>query len=730
MRRTIAALVFLFAAGSAAAGPPRAPDFTHDIVPVLTRAGCNSGACHGALAGKGGLKLSLRGYDPESDFHALTLQALGRRANPREPATSLMLLKATKAVPHGGGRRFRDDSEEYRRIHAWLAAGALPPDRNAPKLVAIAISPAAARTKIGDSHRLSVTARYADGRTADVTAWAKFATTAEAVAGVDEYGTVTAAGPGEAAVSVWYAGRVAAAVETVPFDRELDGVLFTDSPRHNFIDRHVLEKLQSLHVPPSPACNEREFIRRIFLDTIGSLPTPDEVDRFVDDSANDKRARLVESLLRRPEFVDYWSYKWSDLFLVSSRRLSQPATWAFYRALRQAVADNVPWDRLAREIVTARGSNLNFGLGNYYVLHKDPAERVEATAVTFLGTSLTCARCHNHPLEKWTQDQYWAFANLFGRVGLKSGDHKGEIVVFDTADGDVPHLRRGVPLPPAALDAAPLKPDADRRQALADWLTRGNPAFAKAIVNRVWRNYFGRGLVDAEDDLRDTNPPSHPKLLDELATDFTQHGYDIQHLIRRITASAAYQRSAAPMAGNESDDRFYSRCVPRRLPAEVLLDAYAQVTGVPTDFKQIYTTNKVPTDSNLYPPGTRAQQLPDAWVVSHFLDAFGRPPREQPCACERQSEASTEQALHLNNGATLNDKLKAKDSVVSRWLADGVSNAEAVRQAFRLGLGREPTTAELDRQTKLLAEYGGDRRAAFEDLCWAVFTSREFLFNH
>jgi hypothetical protein len=719
-------LVVLPAAGAA----PRPPEFINDVLPVLTRAGCNSGACHGALAGKGGLKLSLRGYDPEADYHALTLQALGRRANPREPDASLMLLKATKAVPHGGGRRFRDDSDEYRRIHAWLAAGAPGPDANAPKLVGVSVAPAAARKKVGDTHRLSVTAQYADGRVEDVTAWAKFATTADAVAAVDEYGTVTAAGPGEAAVSVWYAGRVAATVVTVPHEREVDAAVLAGSPRHNFIDRHVLDKLQSLQIPPSPACTDREFIRRVFLDTIGTLPTPAEVDRFAADAAADKRARLVDALLQRPEYVDYWSYKWSDLFLVSSRRLSQPATWAFYRGLRQAVADNVPWDRLAREVLTARGSNLANGLGNYYVLHKDPAERVEATAVTFLGTSLTCARCHNHPLEKWTQDQYWAFANLFGRVGLKSGDHKGEIVVFDAPAGDVPHLRRGVPLPPAPLDAAPLKPDAERRHALADWLARDNPAFAKAMVNRVWRNYFGRGLVEAEDDLRDTNPPSHPELLEELAADSVKHGYDLRHLIRRITASAAYQRSAGPVAGNEADDRFYSRCVPRRLPAEVLLDAYAQVTLVPTDFKQIYTTNKVPTDSSLYPPGTRAQQLPDAWVVSRFLDAFGRPARDQPCACERQSEASTEQALHLNNGATLNDKLKAKDSVVSRWLADRLSDAEAVRQAFRLGLGREPTSSELERQTKLLAEYEGDRRAAFEDLCWAVFTSREFLFNH
>jgi len=716
--------------GSAVAAPPRTPEFVNDVIPVLTRAGCNSGACHGALAGKGGLKLSLRGYDPDADYHALALQALGRRTNPREPAASLMLLKATKAVPHGGGRRFRDDAEEYRRIHAWLAAGAPGPDPNAPRLVDVSVSPAAARSAVGDTHRLTVTARYADGRTEDVTAWAKYATTADAVAAVDESGSVTAAGPGEAAVSVWYAGRVAAAVVTVPHAREVDAAVFADSPRNNFIDGHVLAKLQSLRIPPSPACSDREFVRRVFLDTIGALPTPDEADRFVADRTIDKRTRLVEALLHRPEYVDYWSYKWSDLFLVSSRRLSQPATWAFYRALRQAVADNVPWDRLARDVLTARGSNLTTGLGNYFVLHKDPAERVEATAVTFLGTSLTCARCHNHPLEKWTQDQYWAFANLFGRTGLKSGDHKGEIVVFDAPDGDVPHLRRGVPLPPAALDADPIKPNADRRQALADWLTRGNPAFAKAIVNRVWRNYFGRGLVEAEDDLRDSNPPSHPELLDELVSDFVSNRYDLRHLIRRITASAAYQRSAVPTPGNEADDRYYSRCVPRRLPAEVLLDAYAQVTGVPTDFKQIYTTNKVPTDSGLYPAGTRAQQLPDAWVVSRFLDAFGRPPRDQPCACERQSEASTEQALHLNNGATLNDKLKATDSVVGRWLADQVSVAEAVRQAFRLGLGREPTPSELERQTKLLAEYEGDRRAAFEDLCWAVFTSREFLFNH
>ncbi|MFO0807730.1 MAG: DUF1553 domain-containing protein [Gemmataceae bacterium] len=707
--------------------------YRNHVLPVLTRAGCNSGSCHGALAGKGGLKLSLRGYNPEADHFVLTRQALGRRVDRTDPAQSLMLLKPTRELPHAGGKLFETDSEEYRRLREWIAAGAYGPRAGSPTLQRIEVFPTLAMLKPQDKLRAIVRAHYSDGHAEDVTPWAKFSSSEEQVATVDESGRVTVVGPGEAAVNVWYSNFVAAATVTVPLDNAVDPTVYAQSPRNNFIDDHVLRKLESLRIPPSPPCTDREFVRRAFLDCAGTLPTPEEADRFIADPSPTKRAKLIDQLLTRPEFVDYWSYKWSDVLLVSSRKLANPQMWSFYRFVRTAVAENRPWDRFARDIIAAQGSTTTNGAVNYFVLHKDTAELTEATSITFLGLSVTCAKCHNHPLEKWTQDQYWSLANLFGRVGLKNGERAGEIIVQSLAEGDVPHLRRGVPMPPTPLDGNPwTEGGKDRREYFADWLTAPeNPFFAKALVNRVWKNFFGRGLVEAEDDLRQTNPPTNAELLDALAKDFVTHKYDVRYLIRVITASAAYQRSSVPVPGNEADDRFYARYLVRRLPAEVLLDAYSQVTGVPTPFTALNTGSgtvpQVPTD--LYPRGTRAQQLPDVHLTSRFLDAFGRPAREQTCSCERNSDASVAQALHVANGPTLNDKLTAKDSIVSRWLAAKTPDSEVVRDLFARALSREPTPAESAKLLAVLTEAPGDRRPALEDLVWGVLTGREFLFN-
>jgi hypothetical protein len=411
--------------------------------------------------------------------------------------------------------------------------------------------------------------------------------------------------------------------------------------------------------------------------------------------------------------------------------------WSFYQYIRRSVADNRPWDQFARDVLTARGSNLHNGAANYYVIHKDITDLTETTAVTFLGMSVTCCRCHNHPLEKWTQDQYWGLANLFARVGLRNGEG-GETLVLSRPVGDVRHLRRGIAMPPAPLDAEPLPLDSpkDRRQYFADWLTsKDNPYFARALVNRVWKNFLGRGLVEAEDDLRQTNPPTNPELLDALAQDFIRHKYDVKYLIRTIMNSAAYQRSSRPRPGAESDDRFYSHYLVRRLSAEVVLDAYSQVTGVPTVFNQV---NLGPSggvnNTSAFPPGTRALQLPDSLVVSQFLDSFGRPDRIQTCSCERQQESSVSQALHLNNGKTLNDKLRSKTSRVEQWSKEKISNEEAIRRLFLLALARRPTAAEQERLLSLMTQAERDphasRREVLEDLFWAVLTGREFLFNH
>ncbi len=714
-----------------------APSFRNDVIPVLTKAGCNSGACHGALAGKGGLKLSLRGYDPDTDHFVLTRQALGRRVDRLEPSRSLLLLKPTFAVPHGGGRKLEVESPDFRALADWIAAGAPAPRTDDAAVLSLEVFPAEAVLKPKDRLQVVVRARYSDGTARDVTRWARFSSSEDLVAGVDEQGLVTVAGHGEAAITVGYSNLVAANRVASPLPNNLDPRAFKVAARHNFVDDLVLKKLEALRIPPSPLCSDHEFVRRAFLDAMGVLPTPEEVEKFVNDKSPDKRKRLIDALLERPEFVDYWAHKWSDVLLVSTRRLPQPAVWAFYQFIRQSVADNKPWDRFARDVLTAQGSTLRNGAANYFVLHRDVTDLTESTAVTFMGMSITCARCHNHPLEKWTQDQYWSMANLFARVGLKNAELPGEVSVLAQPDGDVSHPRRGTPMPPAPLDGKPLPPEnrADRRAFFADWLTaKDNPFFAKALVNRVWRNFMGRGLVEAEDDLRQTNPPTNAELFDALAKNFVEQKYDVKHLVRTVMNSAAYQRSSVPVAGNASDDRFYSRYLVRRLSAEVILDAYAQVTGVPTPFNEVNvgsTGGSTPT--NLYPPGTRALQLPDTQIVSAFLDAFGRPERVQTCSCERQQDSSVGQALHLNNGKTLNDKLRAKGSRAEAWVRDKVGDEEAVRRVFLLALGRPPTDAERKKFTALLAEAAKDkgvsRREVLEDLFWGVLTSREFVFN-
>ena len=716
---------------------PTPPTFRNDVEPILTRAGCNSGACHGALAGKGGLKLSLRGYNPEADHFVLTRQALSRRVDRSEPANSLALLKSTRTMPHGGGTRVEAGSAQYRVLLDWIAGGAAGLSPSDPVLDRIEVLPRHAVLKPKDTLRVVVLGRYSDGRVVDVSRLAKFVSSEATVADVDEDGTIKVGGNGEAAVSAIFSNRVATVTVTSPYSNVVEDGAFANSPNANFIDVRVVRKLRELRLPPSGQCSDAEFIRRAYLDAAGILPTVTAVEKFLADKSPDRRAKLIDTLLERPEFVDYWAYKWCDVMLVSTRKLPQPAMWAFYRSIRQAVADNRPWDRFARDILLSSGSSLHEGGGNFFVLHKDVADLTESTALTFLGTSITCARCHNHPLEKWTQDQYWSMANLFSRVGMKNGDRAGEVLLHPATEGDALHPRRNIAMPPTPLDGKPLALDdpTDRRAHFADWLTSpDNPYFAKALVNRVWKNFLGRGLVEAEDDLRETNPPTNRELFDALAKEFVEHKYDVKHLIRLVMNSAAYQRSSRPVKGNEADDRFYSKYIVRRLSGEVILDALSEVTGVPTPFTQVYTGVEGGTAATAnYPEGLRALQLPDSRVASKFLDAFGRPDRSQTCACERQQDSTVSQALMLNNGQSLNDKLRSPKARLNAWLTENVANDEAVRRVFRLALGREPTAIELTKMTGLLKDAAATpaaRREAIEDVFWAVLTSREFLFNH
>ncbi len=716
---------------------PFAWNYAIHVQPVLTKLTCNSGACHGALAGKGGMKLSLRGYAPEDDHFVMTRQVNGRRVNRQQPGHSLLLLKPTLALAHGGGQKLEVDSPEYRVLAEWIAGGAPGLSKSDPRIERLEVFPKQATLKPKDEIQLAVRAHYSDGHSEDATRWAKFSSTEDLIAGVDDHGLVKVGSHGEAAITVSFANLVTTSRIASPLPNAVDPKVFAASPRQGFIDELVLKKLQALRIPPSPQCSDQEFVRRVHLDAAGILPTPDEAAKFAADIRVDKRAKLIDALLERPEYVDYWSYKWSDLLLVSSRKLPAPAVRSFAQFVRRSVADNKPWDQFAREILTVQGNSLQQGQANYFLLHKEVTDLTEATSVTFLGMSLTCCRCHNHPLEKWTQDQYWSLANLFSQVTIKNGERAGEFTVQSARDGDVLHPRRGVAMPPAPLDGKPLALDAtkDRRAYFADWLTApDNPYFAKALVNRVWRSFMGRGLVEAEDDLRQTNPASNEELLDALARDFIAKRHDVKHLARAVMNSAAYQRSSLPSEVNKSDDRFYSRYLIRRLPAEVVLDAYSDITKIPTAFSKVSVgVSGGQAATGDYPLGTRALQLPDTQLVSQFLDAFGRPERGQTCACERQQESSVTQALHLNNGQTLNDKLRDKKSRVEDWVREKIGDDEAIRRVYQLALCRAPSAEELARFHKLLAEAARDtgtsRREAFEDLFWSVLTGREFLFN-
>jgi hypothetical protein len=715
--------------------------FRNNVQPVLAKAGCSSGACHGAAAGQGGFKLSLRGYDDEGDWRSITRNALGRRIVPADPARSLLLLKPTGAVPHKGGTRFEVDSLEYRILSEWIAAGSPPPKAADPRITRLEVQPERVTLKPGTNQQLTVRAYFSDGTTQDVTRWVKYTDANAAVTTVDEFGNVKVMGFGEGAITAWYLSRIAIATVTAPYPNKVAPEVFAKAAQRNFIDELVMEKLRELNIPPSPRCHDSEFIRRAFLDTIGVLPTVDEVRSFLAEgdftakksNGQSKRDRLIESLLERPEFVDYWSYKWSDLLLVSSERLRAPAMWSYYNWIRNNVAANTPWDRLVREVVTARGSTLENGAANFYALHDDPPNMAETTSQAFLGMSINCAKCHNHPMEKWTNDEYFGFANLFARVRAKTGSADGEKIIFAIDAGNINQPLTGRPQKPKPLDSKPLEMDDphDRREPLAAWLTSpDNAYFARAIVNRVWANFYGVGLVEKVDDLRVTNPASNEKLLTAAGDYLAAQRFDLKALMRAILQSETYQRSSQATPENAPDQRFYSRYYPKRLMAEVLLDSFSQVTGVPTEFR-LDLRNQNRGLGEKYPVGLRALQLPDTKTASYFLETFGRPDRNKTCECERTAEPSMSQALHIANGDTLNKKLSAKDNTIARLLASEPSDDKLVEEAALACLSRLPSAREKEKFLKALADAkGSERRTVVEDIYWALMSSKEFLFNH
>jgi len=697
-----------------------------EILPILTRAGCNAGACHGKARGQNGFQLSLLGFDPAFDHDAMTREARGRRIFPPAPERSLLLVKASAQVPHGGGRRLEPGGPEYEAVLRWIADGTPTTPAEAPGLERITIMPGERIMDHGAEQQVVVTAHYADGSSQDVTHLAAFQSSESAVVAVSPLGRIKAGPiPGEAAITARFRGLFAPCEVTIPMPGSVPVALYEGLPRTNFIDGLVWSKLQRLGITPSGVAGDATFLRRAFLDVIGRLPSPDEAREFLDDKAAEKRARLVDRLLDRPEYADHWANKWMDLLRPNPYRVGIKAVMNLDGWIRDAFRRNLPYDQFVRAVVTARGSTFRDGPATIFRDRREPEEIAPMVSQLFLGIRLECAKCHHHPFESWGQEQFYEFAAYFARVGRKgiglsppiSG---GEEIMYTASSGSVKHPLTGVELAARPLFGKATStddPEADPRESLAAWMTGdGNPYFARVISNRVWADLMGRGIVEPVDDLRATNPPSNGPLLDALADDFRRHGFDLKHLIRTIMASTVYALNSEPNDRNLADTRNFSRHYRQRIRAEVLLDALTDVTEVPENFEAA-------------PPRSRATAIWTHRIPSLFLDTFGRPDLNQDPPCERTSDTSVVQALHLMNAPGVETKLSSDEGRVAR-LARGDGTPRAlVEELYLLTYNRLPDDEERSIGEGIFLEPGIGRRQAIADLLWALINSAEFVFK-
>ncbi|MBN9520208.1 DUF1549 domain-containing protein [bacterium] len=718
-------------------GPARAADgrvsFVNDVVPVLTRAGCNMGSCHAkAGGGQKGFQLSLFGFEPAEDYEHLVLEGRGRRLHFGNPDQSLLLLKASGQVPHAGGLRLPKSSPGYAVVRDWIGQGARGDGATAPKLVGLEVEPKHGLLKRQARQQLKAVARYSDGGVRDVTGTAVFESNDKAMAEVSEGGLVAVLDlPGKVSIMVRYQGRVAVFNAAVPLGAPVGEL----PPVRNFIDAAVFANLKDLGIPPSPVCDDATFLRRVTLDVAGRLPTDAEAKAFLADAGADKRDRWVEELLRSPDYADFFAGKWTAL--LKNRRDDASDTvsnFAFHAWVRDSLLANKPYDQFVRELLAATGTIVGNPPVAWYKRVREPKDQIEDVAQLFLGVRIQCAQCHHHPFERWSQDDYYALAAFFGQVGRKPSDTRGEDLIYHKRGvATATNIRTKAALRPAALgDAVPaIAPDEDPRLRLADWMRApANPFFAKALVNRYWKHFFQRGLIEPEDDIRDTNPPSNPELLAALEKDFVASGYDLKGLVRVIVRSNAYQLSATPNAFNAGDRQNYSRYYPRRLSAEVLLDAIDQLSGTQTDFPNL-------------PPGTRAVALPDNSYnrSSAFLRVFGRPEGESVCECERVQSSNLAQSLHLLNSPDVRGKLAHPTGRAERLAKDARPAEARVKELYLVAFARDPRPDELRAALGYLAEPRATAagrpvdpqhaaREGYQDLIWALMTSKEFLFNH
>ncbi len=710
--------------------------FGTDVVPVLTKLGCNGGGCHGKATGQNGFKLSLFGFEPDEDYDALVMHGRGRRLSLADPDRSLLLLKATSRVPHGGGRRLIESSDDYRVLRDWIAQGSRPPREDDPKLVRIELSPREQILRTKSAQPLRVTAFFSDGNSRDVTRQAVYQSNEPGIAAIDSDGVVTTNSQhGLVSVMARFGEQIATFHAVVPFAQDdakmaaaqaqldqLEPQLGTSA-----FDRHLLRQWRRLGVVPSAKADDATFVRRVTIDICGTLPTSDEVVEYLADTRSDKRARLVDRLLERPEYASYFTLKWADILQNRGAGYStskqRAGTTLFAAWIRDSIAANKPYDQFVCEIITASGSqNENPPAIWYRTVRKSP-EYVESVAQAFLGVRVQCAQCHHHPTERWSQSDYFGLAAVFSRVGRKGGFADAEVptdeIITLKASGELRHPRTGEVLKPRPLGGSEfsLGVHDDPRVSLARWVTSAeNPFFARTMANRLWAHFLGRGIVHPIDDARSTNPPSNPELLDALAQDFVSNGFNVKHLIRVITSSDAYGWESAPHVGNAGETQSFARFYPRRASAEVLLDGISQVLDVPTTFPGVAV-------------GSRAIDLPDENVAAHFLDVFGRPARMSACECERVDSPALTQALELVNSAEIQRKLTAKGGYAERLAASQKPSAELATEAFVRVLSRQPRADELKVAVAYL-DSEADRAEACRSLLWSLLATNEFLFNH
>jgi hypothetical protein len=704
----------------AKSGIEKPVEFTREIVPILTKAGCNQGACHGAQHGRGGFKLSLLGFDAAFDHAQIVQSAEGRRIVVSDAERSILLQKPALQMEHGGGERFAVGSREYNYFKRWLEDGVPEPSAKDPETTSIEVWPPRRIMVPGEQQQILVKATWSDGRVEDVTSTAQFDTLNDGVAAVSPSGLVTAKARGETHVMVRFCGQATVFQVTLPYAKVEP---YPTVATHNFIDDKLIAKWKDLGLTPSELCDDEEFLRRVYLDTIGTLPSPEEVRAFLADKSPDKRVRAIDKVIDRPEFVDFWTLKWGDLLRISRDQMQDRGMWSFHNWVRGQIRDQKPLDAMVRDIVTAEGSTFTEGPANFFMTSRNPSDWAETTSQLFLGVRIGCAKCHHHPFEKWSQDDYAGMSAFFVRLGTKASQEFGlfgrEQVVYLKNAGEQSHPRRGGVVKPHPLDGPEMNDPIDRRVKLAEWLTSTeNPFFARNLVNRFWGYYLGRGLVEPLDDVRATNPASNPELLDALAADFIKHKFDLRHLLRTIMNSRAYQLSSKVTPGNRDDVQnvHYARFTVRRLTAEQIADAVDTATG---------TQEKYPG----LPLGTRAIQLPDAEVKSYFLDVFGRPPRQITCECERTIQPNIAQAMHLLNGSYLNKKIGAPSGRIEALLKAKTPAAEIVNELYLATLSRLPADDERQRVLGWI-ERAPNQREGVQDLLWVLLNSREFLFNH